>query len=90
MRHRDHRRIDRLVLGEERPFVHRFADAPYPVLGRRHRVVGHDVATGISIVALTGDPRDFVSHLLHVAADAAESRRLMRKRRRRGKKRRRW
>jgi len=70
--HRVHRALDRLVLGRELPFVHRFKDKPFKVLGRRHRVVFHDPATNIILGLLFG-PEAMVSGFLHDLADHAES-----------------
>ena len=80
MRHRDHVLIDRLVLGRAYREVHRWMDEPYRWLGPRHRVLRHDPLT---LLLRFGLGEEFVSGMLHIAADEASSA-LRRRRGRRG------
>ena len=66
--HKTHRKVDRLVLGEEFPEVHFYKDRPYKYLGPRHRIVRHDIVTDLMIGAICGR-KAFMSALLHDAAD---------------------
>lgn len=77
--HRVHRFIDRAVLGREYPWVHRFMDKPYRLLGPRHRILFHDAGTVVLLMAV--DPGAGLSALLHIVADhALPSRRAGRRR----------
>lgn len=67
--HRTHRRVERLLLGREFPWVHREKDALYPILGPRHRIYGHDFLFDLLLFLRSGDPRVLASALLHDALD---------------------
>ena len=77
--HREHRRIDRAVLGREYPHVHRLKDRAYKVLGRRHRIVGHDPLFNLLIGCVFG-PDAFLSACLHDLADKLGGARWRRRR----------
>ena len=66
--HRTHRKIERLMLGEEYPEVDWYMDKPYKYLGPSHRKVRHDLSTVVLIGACCG-PRAMVASMLHIAAD---------------------
>lgn len=63
-----HRKVDRLILGEEFPEVHRIKDLPAKFLGAKHRRLFHDVDTAVLLGAIYG-PKAFLSALLHDLAD---------------------
>ena len=75
--HREHHKLDRLAFGREFPLVHRIKDAPYRILGKRHRIVGHDHLTNLFLGLVgaykTGSAREglnwFLSGELHDLAD---------------------
>jgi hypothetical protein len=70
--HKAHRFIDRLFLNSEREDVHRWIDAPYKYLGKKHRIMRHDPLT--LIVKYHDDPEALASALLHILADEGVSR----------------
>ena len=64
------------MLGKSYPEIHRFMDYPSKYLGRRHRVVRHDLSTVIFILLATRDPGAAFSSLMHLSRDfGAKSRR---------------
>jgi len=67
-----HKLLDLLVLGKKLGYVHRFKDAPYKVLGRKHRVLFHDHATNLMLGLLFGREA-FISGELHDLLDGVES-----------------
>jgi hypothetical protein len=69
-KHKVHRLIDKIFLGEEFPDVHAWIDRPYKYLGRRHRILRH---TPIEIVAKYGFTKKTLSGLLHILADFGSS-----------------
>jgi len=69
--HRVHRLIDRVFLGREYPDVHRWMDAPFKTLGRRHRVLRHSIPEVVA--AYWWDPGRLASGILHIYTDKAES-----------------
>jgi hypothetical protein len=70
-KHKIHRLIDKIFLGEEFPDVHVWIDKPYKYLGRKHRILRH---TPISIVAKYGfTNRKTLSGLLHILDDFGSS-----------------
>ena len=81
MKHKDHRAIDKLVLGKEFPQVHRFMDQPAYYLSYGHRRVRHDLRAVVLMALRHRDARAGVSALLHISADFAptEIRKLLKK-----------
>lgn len=71
MRHKDHRAIDKLLLGKEFPEVHSFMDAPAYHVGYGHRKYRHDLRVVLFMALKHQDPRAGVSALLHIGADLA-------------------
>jgi len=78
--HKVHRKLDEIVLGRPYDVVHKFKDAPYKVLGKRHRVLFHDPYTNFILGLLFGY-KAMISGFLHDLADKAETCMKMRKRR---------
>jgi hypothetical protein len=70
--HRVHRFIDRVFLGRAYPHVHIWMDEPAwtTSLGSRHRILRHDL---LSLLARFGVSEEFISGLLHILADTADS-----------------
>ena len=79
MRHREHRLIDKLLLGREFRDVHVWMDEPYRWLGRKHRVLRHDPIT--LMIKYYDDPERLTSGLLHIIADRVGSKVKRRKNR---------
>lgn len=69
MKHKEHRAIDKLVLGREYPDVHRFMDKPAYRMGPGHRRFRHDMRAVLYMALKHQDPRAGVSALLHIGAD---------------------
>jgi len=69
-----HKLIDRLLLGREYEYVHKFKDYPSKFLGPRHRVLFHDLLTDVAIGLLTRDPKALASAVLHDLTDIVHSR----------------
>jgi hypothetical protein len=84
MKHKDHRAIDKLVLGKEFPEVHRFMDQPAYRYGPGHRRFRHDARVIVLMALRHRDPRAGVSALLHIGADLApgELKKVLRRARR--------
>lgn len=79
MKHRQHRLLDRLLLGREYGDVHAWMDEPAKWLGPRHRVLRHSPLE--VLLKYSNDPDRLASALLHILADKAESRLKPRRRR---------
>ena len=81
MKHKDHRAIDKLVLGREFPGVHRWMDKPAYRYGPGHRRFRHDMRAVVLMALREKDPRAGVSALLHIGADLAptEMRKILRR-----------
>jgi hypothetical protein len=77
--HETHRRIRHLLGLKGYGYVDRYKDAPFKVLGRRHRILRHDLLTNLLLAVETGDPRAFLAGELHDLAD--QSFKLKRRRR---------
>jgi hypothetical protein len=71
MKHKEHRAIDRAVLRQEFPKVHRWMDQPAWRCGPGHRKYRHDARAVVLMALRERDPRAGVSALLHIAADFA-------------------
>jgi len=71
MKHKEHRAIDRLVLGQEFPQVHRWMDQPAYRCGPGHRKYRHDMRAVVLMALRHQDPRAGAAALLHIAADFA-------------------
>jgi hypothetical protein len=78
MRHRQHKAIDRAILGREHPLVHIIKDYPYKFLGKRHRILFHDHETNLILGLLLG-PEAFISAELHDIADRFDTKMRRRK-----------
>ena len=83
--HQVHKLVDKLVLGRKYPHVHKLKDKPYKVLGRYHRVIGHDPFFNLLIACIFG-PDAFLSACLHDLTDRLVSGAKCRRRRRKRKK----
>ena len=81
MKHKDHRAIDRLVLGQEFPSVHSWIDKPAYRVGPGHRKYRHDLRAVVLMALRHRDVRAGVSALLHIGADFAptEIRKILKK-----------
>jgi len=81
MKHKDHRTIDKLVLGREFPEVHRYLDAPAYRYGPGHRRFRHDGRAVVLMALRHRDMRAGISALLHIGADFAptEIRKILKK-----------
>jgi len=65
--HKIHRLIDKLLLGKEYPYVHKFADL---ILGKGHREKwGHKPSHILLTYLLTNDIDALISHILHIKSD---------------------
>ena len=74
--HRVHCYVDRQLFGKSYWRIHRRIDAPYLVLGRRHRVLFHDFAS-VVVISSESYPNDlnaFFAGLNHLYVDEACSR----------------
>ena len=71
MKHKDHRAICKLVLGQAFPNVDRWMDRPAYRRGPGHRKYRHDARAVVLMALREGDPRAGVAALLHIAADLA-------------------
>lgn len=71
MKHREHRALDRLLLGREYEDVHAWMDEPAKWLGPRHRVLRHSPIE--VLMKYHDDPARLASALLHILADKADS-----------------
>ena len=71
MKHKDHRAIDKLILGQEFPEVHHFMDQPAYRYGPGHRRYRHDARAVVLMALRHRDARAGVSALLHIGADLA-------------------
>jgi hypothetical protein len=72
LKHREHRLLDRLLLGREYGDVHAWMDEPARWLGPRHRILRHSPLE--VLVKYYNDPNRLASAMLHILADKAESR----------------
>jgi hypothetical protein len=70
--HEEHRRIDRLLLGKEYPWVHRYLDRPARWAGKGHRRYRHDMQTVALVLLASKDPKAAISAFMHIAADQGE------------------
>lgn len=76
-RHRVHRAISRMLLGNAHNDVNKIMDAPYKMLGKKHRILFHDP---LSVLALFPNDRERQSAaLLHIAVDKACENRFVEK-----------
>ena len=84
MKHKQHRAIDKLLLGKEFPQVHQWMDQPAYRVGPGHRRFRHDARAVVLMALRHQDPRAGVSALLHIGADLApaEIRKILRRARR--------
>jgi len=71
-RHKVHRLIDLMYLGRQYPQVHRWVDAPYKRLGKRHRILRHDLLSAVIIALKLRDANAFRSAVLHYLTDGVE------------------
>jgi hypothetical protein len=71
MKHKDHRAIEKLVLGQEFPEVDRWMDKPAYRVGPGHRKYRHDMRAVVLMALVHRDPRAGAAALLHIAADFA-------------------
>ena len=72
--HRTHRKLNRLVLGEDHDDVNKLLDFPWLVYRGRHRRLFHDKQTVAMIYALTRNERKAMAAALHIALDRVDSR----------------
>jgi hypothetical protein len=66
-----HESLDRILLGQRYPLVHRLLDLPSMWLGERHRELLHDELTATLAGLAVEGPRGALSALLHVWLDRA-------------------
>ena len=72
---RVHRYVSRLLLGKSFDKVHRVIDAPYGLLGKKHRVLLHDPISAAMIGSTASRDRYAAfAALTHVAVDVMCSR----------------
>jgi len=71
MKHKEHRAIEKLVLGKEYPEVDRWMDQPAYHYGPGHRKFRHDARAVVLMALVHRDPRAGAAALLHIAADLA-------------------
>ena len=71
MKHKDHRALDKIVLGQEFPKVHRWMDQPAYRCGPGHRRYRHDARAVVLMALVHRDPKAGAAALLHIAADLA-------------------
>jgi hypothetical protein len=71
LRHKQHRAIDRALLGKEFPDVHEWMDKPAVWLGPSHRIMRHSPLE--ILLKYHDDPERAFSALLHLLADEADS-----------------
>lgn len=77
MRHEEHKLIDKIFLGKEYDWVHKFADI---VKGRGHRKkFGHDIESVLLTYLITKDKKATLSHILHILADNYDTNRRTKK-----------
>lgn len=69
-----HNEINRLFLGKTYDDVNAAKDSAAPILGRKHRKIGHDIATDLFLAVAKNDPNAFVAAVLHDNFDRAVSR----------------
>jgi len=79
LKHRQHRALDKLLLGREYGDVHEWMDEPAKWLGPRHRILRHSPLE--ILLKYSNDPDRLASALLHILADKADSRVRSRRRR---------
>lgn len=77
--HSRHKRTSKLLTGNSHDEVHKAIDAPYMVLGRKHRVLFHDPFSAAALGALAALLKDkspatgAISGLTHIAEDWAQT-----------------
>jgi len=67
--HKEHRERTKRLLGDEYKWVHSWMDAPYAYLGRKHRVLRHDLITALALTIQTRDPKVLLAALKHLKDD---------------------
>lgn len=65
-----HKKLSKLLLGNDCNATHAAIDYPFRFLGRRHRVLFHDPLTAVFIGYVMDDYKGIASALLHLVADA--------------------
>jgi hypothetical protein len=69
--HEMHKKVSKLLLGEDHRDVHSWMDEPVTWLGSKHRLLRHDPVTlGIKYF---NQPKKFLAGLLHIVLDCAVS-----------------
>jgi len=64
--------LSRILLGRPYSPVHQFMDLPYPILGRRHRELLHNLLIDPWILAaLLNDPQAAAASAIHILQDSA-------------------
>jgi hypothetical protein len=71
MKHKEHRALEKLILGQEFPEVDRWMDRPAYRVGPGHRKYRHDARAVVLMALVHRDPRAGAAALLHIAADLA-------------------
>ena len=69
--HRVHRYVDQVFFGKQYVHLHVLLDAPYKMLGSRHRVLYHDFASAAVIgqKRYPSDPNAKSSAIMHIVTD---------------------
>lgn len=64
-----HKKFSELLLGDDCNATHAAIDYPYRYLGRKHRVLFHDLLSAVLIGYFMDGYKGLASALLHLAAD---------------------
>ena len=72
--HKVHKFVNKLFLKKEYEDINRLLDAPYKVLGPRHRILLHDEkSTPLFVWAVTKDFKKALAAYLHIITDRSFS-----------------